>query len=115
WGWGALRTQTNNLVQGHYSGIEFSRVKLYGPGPEKPKPRQGIVRAGAHRLPQQIERFFAIPAEPEDTTEHGDHERAVRIESERGTGFSDCRLPFGAPHQHVRQDGVRSRILVVER
>src|SRR6266853_6833519 len=92
-GLGSPRTQATNLVQGVHSGIEFSRVKLYHPGPEGPKPGQGIVRAGAHRLPQSIERFFAIPAKSQDTTEHADHERAVRIERERDTGFSDCRLP----------------------
>src|SRR5216683_58875 len=58
-GLGGPRTQANNLVQGLHSGIEFSREKLYDPGPEDPKPGQGIVRAGAHRLPQPIERFFA--------------------------------------------------------
>src|SRR5260370_28269743 len=109
------RTQANNLVQGLQSGIEFSRVKLDDPGPEGPKPSQGIVRAGAHRLPQPIERFFAKPAKPQDTTEHADHERAVWIEHERGTGFGDRRLPFATPHPHMRQDGVRRRVLVVER
>ena len=76
-GLGIPRTQANNLVQGLHSGIEFSRVKLHDPGPEGPKPSQGIVRAGAQRLPQPIERFFAIPAKPQQTTEQADHESAV--------------------------------------
>src|SRR5258708_27727487 len=88
-GLGGPRTQANTLAQGLHSGIESSRVKLYDPGPEDPKPGQGIVRAGAHRLPQPIERFLAIPAKSQDTTERADHERAVRIERERDTGFSD--------------------------
>src|ERR1700686_5204571 len=114
-GLGKSRTQANNLVQGLQSGIEFSRVKLDDPGPEAPKQSQGIVGAGPPPLPQPIERFFAISAKPQDTTEHAYHERAVWIERERGTGFGDCRLPFATPHPHMRQDGVRRCILVVER
>ena len=70
--------------------------------------------AGAHRLPQPIERFFAVPSKTQNTSEHADYEGAVRIERERGTGFSDCCLPF-ATTQYMRQDGVRHRILVVQR
>ena len=73
------------------------------------------MRAGAHRLLQPIERFFSIPAKTQNTSEHADYESAVRIERERGTSFSDSCLPFATPHSHVRQDGVRHRILVVER
>jgi len=63
----------------------------------------------------RIARLFEIPAKSQDTTEHADRERAVWIERECGTGFSDCRLPFGAPHHHMRQDGMRRGVLVIER
>ena len=72
------------------------------------------MRAGAHRLLQPAERFLVIPAKPQNAAEHADHERTVRIKHERGTGFSDRRLPFAAPHPHMRQDGVRHCVLVVE-
>ena len=45
------------------------------------------MRAGAHRLPQPIERFFAIPAKAKHASEHADHESTVRIERERRAGF----------------------------
>ena len=73
------------------------------------------MRAGAHRLPQPIERFIVIPAKAKHASEHADHKGAVRIERERGAGFRNRRFPFAVPHPHVRQDGVRHRILVVER
>src|SRR6267378_4359804 len=92
-GLGKSRTQANNLVQGLQSGIEFSRVKLDHPGPDGPKPSQRIVRAGAHRLPQPIERFFAISAKPQDTTEHADHERAVWIEQGTTRPASTSAIP----------------------
>ena len=73
------------------------------------------MRAGAHRLPQSFERLLTISAEAKHAAEHADHERAVRVERVRSPSFGDRRLPFAAPHADVREDGVRHRILVVER
>src|SRR5690242_15457026 len=93
-------SQTTNVAQCLRRGIELPCVKLNEPGPQDPERGQWIVRAGAHRLPQPIQRFLAISAKPQDAAEHADPERTVGIERDCLTGCRNRTLPVAAPHPH---------------
>src|SRR6266852_388224 len=89
---------------------------------EKAGPSRGqwIMRAGAKCPPQLVDCFVVISATAQHPTENAHSKSTVRVERERSACFGDCRLPF-ADHAfpdhtyHQRKDGMRHRILVVER
>src|SRR5262245_46347353 len=110
---GKIRTQANNLALRVQRGDEIARKKLQNTTPVRPKPNQRIVWAGAHCLPQRLERFLSIAPEPEYATKHADDKGTIWIEGNRSAGLGDRRLPFAAPPHHMREHGMGDRILFV--
>ena len=62
-----------------------------------------------------VDCFFVKSAVAQHPTENTHYEGAVRIELERDSAFGNGCLPFAGHQKHSRKDGVRHRILIVER
>src|SRR6516225_5676555 len=107
--------QPDELTQRLQRRSEIAGVVLNAAAPQRPEPNQRIVRTGAHRLPQPLQRLLAVPAEAQHATEHANDKGAVWIERKSGARLRNRLLPFTAPHHHVREDRVCHSVLVVER
>src|SRR6516225_402695 len=107
--------QPDELTQRLQRRSEIASVELNATAPQRPEPNQRIVRTGAHRSPQPLQRLLAVPAEAQHTTEHANDEGAVWIERKSGARLRNRLLPFTAPHHHVREDRVCHSVLIVER